>query len=262
MKGQPEELRDFYKTENFQPARDNFYRAARTGLQSVFNWFGETITAPRLLLEKLIPMADSGLQKVNVSDEDRQRYLGVIENRALKACNGAIWQVRNYRELKTRFSKSGATVELTKGMWERQQSGLPVHEWPDIDCTTLHAVTDATPSIGGIMQQDLLTIQEDEALCLAEAIMDWKKIRHLPVENKDGDLVGLVTSTNIEQCRCRGNGWKDLSIKEVMVKNLITVPVETPLKTAIRLMEDKGIGSLPVVRGRKLLGLVTDTDLK
>ena len=44
------------------------------------------------------------------------------------------------------------------------------------------------------MSRDLVTVREEDTVTLAEAMMRWEGIRHVPVENAEGDLVGMFTS--------------------------------------------------------------------
>ena len=76
-----------------------------------------------LLLEKLIPAASMGLVELNISREDIDYYLGVIQARVDKGQNGAAWQ-RSY------IRNRGCSVqEMTETYIRNQQSLKPVHEW-------------------------------------------------------------------------------------------------------------------------------------
>jgi gamma-glutamyl:cysteine ligase YbdK (ATP-grasp superfamily) len=108
----------------FSHVKDNFYHAARSGLDTQFVWLdGNKISALQLLGEELLPMARTGLEMLNISSEDIDLYTGIIEKRIQQACNGANWQ-------KAFVEKYGADMTaLTKAYVERQASGTPVHNW-------------------------------------------------------------------------------------------------------------------------------------
>ncbi len=108
----------------FEDCRANFYSAARYGLQSRPMWLhGKTVSMAQLLLEELLPLAQSGLEALHISASDISRYLGVIEQRVRSRQNGAMWQ-RAY------VKRRGADMQqLASAYMERQQSGEPVHEW-------------------------------------------------------------------------------------------------------------------------------------
>ena len=109
---------------SFSDARDNFYTAAKFGLNAHLVWLeGKKVGAQMLLINELLPMAKYGLEKLGIDESDILRYLGIIEGRINNACNGAAWQ-------KAYVAKHGRDMNaLTAAYVERQQSGLPVHEW-------------------------------------------------------------------------------------------------------------------------------------
>ncbi len=262
LKGMPEAYKQLPQKVAFKSAKDNFYRAARIGLNASFDWFGKTVSSQDLLLRELLPIAQKGLEAIHINAHDINRYLNVIERRVATAQTGAHWQIRNYRKLKDCFNTGVSITVLAKEMYERQQSGSPIHEWKDIDCGSVYTLSVHESTVNHLMVTDLFTISEDEPLAFVKSIMEWQKIRHLPVEDKDGNLVGLITATNVKAFHAMGEGWELLPVKKVMVKNLVTISENTPLKTAIALLENFGIGCLLVVHDQKLIGIITDTDVK
>ena len=98
-----------------------------------------------------------------------------------------------------------------------------------------------------------------------------KKIRRLPVIDKQGNLVGIVvekdllyaspspaTSLSVFEVHYL---LSKLQVKDVMTKRVITVGEDCPLEEAARIMVDHKIGSLPVLRDKKLVGIITETDI-
>ena len=121
-----------------------------------------------------------------------------------------------------------------------------------------------------IMTKEVATLGIEDELSLANDIMRLGRIRHLPVV--DGEtLVGIVSERDLFRsslAQALGYGSKDtrevmktLHIKDVMVKQVLTVSPEQDLKDAVALMAERKIGCLPVVQDDKLLGLVTETDV-
>ena len=261
MKGRPENMEHFEEEFPFRIAKDNFYRAAKTGLHTIFEWFGEKVSAKDLILKQLLPISRQGLRNCGINATDAERYLDIIEKRVVSGQNGAEWQVKNFRKLTEQYGEGVAIAELTKAMYEMQQTGKPVHEWPGIDVHDYYPVHDTKDCVRKIMSTDLYTIEEREPLMMVRAIMNWKNIRHLPVEDLEGNLIGLLTRTNLRALELHPTGWEKLSIRDVMVKDVVTVNSDTPITSAKCLMEALGIGCLPVVHGKKLIGLVTDTDV-
>jgi len=108
----------------FELARENFYAAAKHGLRAEVIWLdGKKVPVLSLLQQKILPMAQQGLARLGINGDDAALFLGVIEGRIKKQCNGAVWQ-RGY------VAKHGADMtRLTLAYRERQQQGRPVHEW-------------------------------------------------------------------------------------------------------------------------------------
>jgi hypothetical protein len=108
----------------FNVARDNFYHAAQQGLDSTITWLdGNKKKMQGLILDDLLPMAQRGLEQLQIDQSDIDCYLGIIETRTKHNCNGAAWQIAF-------AAKYGNDMQaLTRAYLERQDSGVPVHEW-------------------------------------------------------------------------------------------------------------------------------------
>ena len=108
----------------FATARDNFYAVARDGLDAQITWLdGRKLPVQSLLLDQLIPLARYGLGLLEIDEQDRDLYLGIVRDRIRNACTGANWQ-RAY------VARHACDMQaLTEAYYERQQSGAPVHEW-------------------------------------------------------------------------------------------------------------------------------------
>lgn len=262
MQGMPEKYKDFHRRVSFRSAKDNFMRAARIGINAMMDWFGEAVSPVRLFEKELLLAAREGLSRSGINDQDADRLLGVVEQRIHKRQTGARWQIRNFRKLQDRFGSAVALTELTKMMYEHQQTEQPVHEWPDMEWGSTYIFDCERCPVGKMMITDVYTVREEEPLCLVKSIMEWKNIRHLPVENAEGDLTGLVTATNLSEFENSGEGWEQQPIKNFMVRELLTVAEDAPLDTMKDLMIQHGVGSVLVVHGRKLTGIVTKTDVE
>jgi len=108
----------------FAIARDNFYRAARLGLDAGLVWLdGRRRSVSTLLRDELVPMAREGLRQLDIDPEDSEPLLEIVTQRAASGRNGAWWQ----REWLRRHP--GDFVGLTARYVEHQRQGNPVHEW-------------------------------------------------------------------------------------------------------------------------------------
>lgn len=110
---------------DFHIVRENFYRAARFGLEAAVVWpdIG-TVAVTELLGERLLPRAREGLRQMAVAESDIDFYLGIIEARLASEQNGANWQ----RAWVARHGRDMAA--MTAAYVEQQRLGRPVHEWP------------------------------------------------------------------------------------------------------------------------------------
>lgn len=109
---------------SFVQSRANFYRAARDGLKAEIVWLDNNrVSARRLLLETLIPLAKQGLDGLDIAKTDIDNYLGIVEARVASGQTGAQWQRGFVR-------RHGHDMQaLTAAYLQGQRSGLPVHEW-------------------------------------------------------------------------------------------------------------------------------------
>jgi len=102
-------------------------------------------------------------------------------------------------------------------------------------------------------------------------IMRERRIRHLPVVDEGGKLVGIVTQTDLLHASPSAATTlsvfemsyllANLHVREVMSSPPITVSEDAPLEEAARLMVEKKIGCLPVMRDGDLVGMITETDV-
>jgi hypothetical protein len=108
----------------FAQAKDNFYQAARFGLEAPVRWFeNKQCSLRQLLLDELLPMARRGLKRLGIEARSSDPYLSIIEERLSNKQNGCLWQ----RRFVERYGRDMRA--LTGAYLERQSDGLPVHRW-------------------------------------------------------------------------------------------------------------------------------------
>ncbi len=251
----------------FEHARANFVAAARNGLHFKMHWFdGATISVRDLLLEELIPLARAGLRSCGIVDAEIEHYLGMIEARVASGRNGARWMLDSVAKIHDQGTRAERLSTLTAATITRQNSGIPVHEWSLPELTESGCWTQHYGRVGQYMHTELFTVQEDELIDLAASIMDWEKVRHIPVEDEKNNLVGLVTYRSIlrmvadPKLRSKMRDGGSVSVSEIMHRDPVTATPEMTTLDAIALMREHGASCLPVVSGRKLVGLVTEHD--
>ncbi len=108
----------------FTDAKNNFYRAAQLGLKHKTNWFSKkTDTLQKIVLDKLLVEAETGLYKLGIDQHDSKRYLSVIEQRVEQNKTGSEWQL-NFLN-----AHQDDRTLLTLNYLKNQISGQLVHEW-------------------------------------------------------------------------------------------------------------------------------------
>jgi CBS domain-containing protein len=264
MHGLPDTYRNISEIMDFDTAKSNFLKAARQGLGAHFFWPGikSQISAKDLLLKEMLPIARSGLEAARVSSRDINRYLGIIEERTVSEITGAQWITDAFQTLKKKGSKDEALMATVAGMYARQKKGKPGHTWDLPDLSDAGDSYARYQTVEQIMITDLFTINEDDPIEFATRVMDWENIRHLPVENDKGELVGIVSSKNLinHYSKPRKSRKSSDAIKKIMIKDVVSVSPRTSTLEATSVMHEKGYGCLPVVKDGKLVGIVTEMD--
>lgn len=121
------------------------------------------------------------------------------------------------------------------------------------------------------MTRHPITVEPDTSVTAALNFMRQNQVRRLPVLDKKGHLIGIVsekdllyaspspaTSLSVYEINYL---LSKLTVKEVMTREVITVCDDCPLEEAARIMVDHRVGGLPVMREEELVGIITETDL-
>ncbi|HEY8378845.1 MAG TPA: glutamate-cysteine ligase family protein, partial [Nannocystis sp.] len=216
-----EDERPIYKDMSFEDAKTNFFNAARDGLKAQLTWRGKTMSAQELLLGQLIKVAREGLEFVKVDSSDIDRYIGTLEERVRRGTTGAQWILNSLHAMGEQGTPDVRYRTLSAAMLANQKSGAPVHTW---ETARLEGEPknwrDSYQTAGQFMSTDLFTVQPNDIIDLAANIMDWKKIRHILVEDEQGRLVGLLSHRALIRLVARGRGLQERpTVAQLMVKN-------------------------------------------
>jgi acetoin utilization protein AcuB len=124
--------------------------------------------------------------------------------------------------------------------------------------------------IRDMMTRNPITVESDTFVLDAQKIMKENNIRRLPVLEK-GKLVGIVTKHDLLEASPSPATslsvhelnylLSKMKVKEIMKKNPVTISPDTPFEEALRIGQEKKIGSFPVVENGKLVGVATESDL-
>ena len=258
-----DEVGDVRKVMRFADARSNFFAAAEYGLSAQMRWFdGRVVPVRELLLEELLPAAREAMESAGICAADAERYFGIIEERVSLSRTGAQWLLDSATELSPRATSDEVLTALTAATVQRQASGQPVHrwEWARLEEGITMKPTDLR--VEEFMTTDLFSVDPDEPVSLVAHLMEWKHVRHMPVEDKDGRLAGLLSCFDVMR-QYGGNATAEGSsepVSSVMMTDPVTVAPEASMLEAISLLRDNDTDCLPVVKDGRLIGIVTEHD--
>ena len=251
------------KVISFDEVKGNFTLAARYGLQARFHWTeGRECDAKSLILKELLPLARTGLAARDIDPRDIDRYLGVIGDRVESGRTGARWALDSLAAMGDQGTRDERYRTLTAAYVEGCEGGQPVHVW-DLASLGPHAARrESYRTVGQIMTREVFTVHPDDLVDFAASLMDWEHVRHVPVEDERGRLVGILTHRQLLRMIGRGLGGKTrtVAVGEIMQADPVTVTPDTGTLEAVQTMRGEKVGCLPVVEDGKLVGIVSEHD--
>lgn len=264
VKSLVEEYHDIRRHLAFDVVKENFLSAARHGLGAQLHWVGDrSYPAQELIRSELVPRAREGLEALGVGAADRERYLDVVEGRVTSRQSGSKWLLDSLAAMAPKGTSVERMAGLVASTVANQHEGLPVHTWPLARLREKRGWEIHYQRVSSIMTSDLFTVNEDEVIDLVASLMDWKHIRHVPVEDDAHRLVGLVTHRTLLRVLAREHGRSEtrpIPVREVMMTDLVTVAPDTPTLEAIALMKEHKVACLPVIENDRLVGVVSERD--
>ena len=263
MMALPEEFGDVSELMPFDEVKNNFFSAARFGLKSQLVWLdGKSRSARHLILEELLPRARHGLRSVGIESADIEKYLGILEERVTQEKTGSQWMLDSLAAMDKRAKQNVKMRTLTCAIKTNQETGEPLHRWALAAIPPKPDWIDNYKTVEQFMVTDLFTVRPEDVIDLAANLMQWRHVRHVPVEDNEGKLVGIVSHRDLLRLFALGssNGKTETIVRDVMTENLVTITPETPTLDALTLMRDNNIGCLPVVKNERLVGLITAYD--
>jgi acetoin utilization protein AcuB len=125
--------------------------------------------------------------------------------------------------------------------------------------------------VGDRMTRSVVTIHSDALVRGAVELMRSRHLRHVPVVDRAGRLVGIVTDRDLRQVMFdpavqarlarATDALRGLTVRDVMTWGAVTVTPATSIRDAAQLMHERKIGSLPVVDGDRVVGILTERDV-
>ena len=127
-----------------------------------------------------------------------------------------------------------------------------------------------TVRVADWMSEGVLAVETFDSIAVARQLMAKHRVNQLPVLEQD-HLIGIVTDLDIRDAYPtsmminRGEEIdqfaEKVTVEEVMSRDIFVVRPETPLEKAVSLLRKHRIGSLPVVKNRQLVGIITRSDI-
>ncbi len=248
------------KRIRFIKVKENFLSAARNGINANLHWLGgRTVQARELLLHELIPQARFGLESIGTEEADIDRYLGVLTDRLTTGRTGSVWILDSLAG-KPSSRRQASVARVNTVMIVHQAEGKPVHTWPLADTTAPETSEHAT--VRSLMSEDLFTVRAEDPAELVTRLMRWQNVRHVPVEDESGRLVGIVSVHSLlflhdEEGRFRPGS----TVADIMDSTPPEVDPETTIDEAARALLATEHRCLLVTSENELVGIVTDRDL-
>lgn len=132
---------------------------------------------------------------------------------------------------------------------------------------TEHAVPAPRARVAERMSRPAVTIRWEEPVTRAWRLMEERHIRHLPVIDADGRLVGIVTDGDLselllaERVRDASAAPPTLIVGKAMTSDAVAVSPWCDLEEAVRLMHARKLSALPVVEDGQVVGILTENDI-
>ena len=260
-------LEDVTAVLPFETVAQDFFSAARHGLNAQIHWIdGGIHPARELILERILPMAALGLEASGIDGSDIERYLSVIEQRVRSGRTGSAWILDSVAAAGADQPSGQLYSRIAEGIAERQLYNAPVHTWKTLSKDEFEGDKHHVSKVSQFMATELFTVHQDDVIDLVTNLMDWKHLRQIPVENDARELVGLVTYRHLLRHLKRlgvgdaGQESAAIPVSAIMERDVISISSDATSLEAYELMREKGISCLPVIEGGMLAGMVTDDD--
>ncbi|HVS65240.1 MAG TPA: CBS domain-containing protein [Thermoanaerobaculia bacterium] len=270
----PRQIGDPASRLPFRSARSNLIDAARLGLEVPLAWLdGEKLDARKLLLERLVPAAADGLSRLEVPSEHVERYLGCIVERVSCGLTPSRWMLAALDDAEESSGGEGL-LELTRRLLEVQKGVEPLHRQPISQLLAEAGMPDVGASafsqtlgrwrnrpVEELMTGDLYTVAPEDAASLAFAVMDWRHVRHVPVEDHEGRPLGVLSERSWHRAMHLESSPSPASASEVMIKRVPQVEPGTRLRELAELLMSTASDCALVVSRGRMVGIVTSRDI-
>ncbi len=125
-------------------------------------------------------------------------------------------------------------------------------------------------TVAGIMSSPVFTLYKEDSLLDVRKLMEFAKIRHIPVVDEDETFLGLITHRDLLAYTIstfadinkdeQDSIDSDMSVAEIMQTDVHCITIDTSLKIAAKILVEHKYGCLPILRDNKLIGIITEAD--
>ena len=122
-----------------------------------------------------------------------------------------------------------------------------------------------------LMSPLVKTIERNDELLIADTVMRNERIRHLPILDDAGRLVGIVSQRDLflnalvralgHESAARDRALGSIAVKEIMTEDVVTTTPDALIAAAAQVMVDRKIGCLPVVEDNAVVGILSESDI-
>ena len=115
--------------------------------------------------------------------------------------------------------------------------------------------------VSQLMTKNVITVTQDDMVDKVFALFHFEHIRHLPVVTDKGTLVGVISDRDIKKVLGPRRKTYTRKVRTIMRRQPFTIGPNEKATDAAAIMVKKKIGALPVVHNKKLVGIITATDV-
>ena len=125
-------------------------------------------------------------------------------------------------------------------------------------------------TVGDLMTREVFALGPEDGLAALQDLMAERSVRHVPVVDRDGDLIGLVTHRDLLRTSLVDQAdtprfveqtvLSRLKVGDLMTRDVETIGPDSDIREAAQTMYENKFGCLPVVEGRRLVGILTEAD--
>ena len=137
----------------------------------------------------------------------------MVDTRVRSGRTGSRWLLSSWNALRDKAASGERSNALVAATIHRQLTGRPVSEWERARLDEADTSHSNYLRVDQYMTTDLFTVQADDPIEMLANLMSWERIRHVPVEDRDHRLIGLVTYRAVLRFLTSGGSLHDTPVR-------------------------------------------------